>query len=362
MTTPQFQKASFVTVVVLVSIAFIALVLPFYGAILWAVVLAILFNSLQRRLERSFGGRKSLAAAVCTILCIFIVVIPVSLLLASLAREATNLYTRLSNREFDPAAILAQVRASLPTFVLDALARLNLAEFSEIQARLTAFIGQVTQAIATRALAIGQNTAQLLINLGVLIYLLFFLFRDGPRLVGAIRRSSPLNLRQTDYLFGQFAAVVKATVKGNVIIAAIQGTIGGVTFWLLGIEAALLWGVVMAMLSLLPAVGAFLVWAPVAIYFLLSGSYLKGILLFAVGVFVISLIDNLLRPPLVGKSTRLPDYLVLVSTLGGLALIGMNGFVIGPLVAALFLAVWSLLSQDDLSGRDTLIEDRDTDA
>jgi len=177
---------------------------------------------------------------------------------------------------------------------------------------------------------------------------LFFMFRDGPRVARIIRKASPLSAHHTDHILGKFSDVVKATVKGNVIIALLQGTIGGVTFWLLDIEAALLWGVVMAVLSLLPAVGAFLVWLPAAIILVLTGAYLKAAILVVVGVFIIGLIDNLLRPPLVGAGTRLPDYLVLVSTLGGLSLFGLNGFVIGPLIAALFVAVWSLFTDDQM--------------
>ncbi len=352
MNTSTIQRASFITLVVLVSVAFLVLVLPFYGGILWAVILAILFNPLQRRLTGLFGQRPGLAAIASTLICIFIVVIPVSLLLASLTREASGLVTRLGNREFDPAAMLGQARDMLPRFMLDALAALNLAEFSEIQARLTSFIGQVSQVIAGKALSIGQNTAQVLISLGVMVYLLFFLFRDGPQLVETLRASSPLNRSYTDHLIRQFSSVVSATVKGNVIIAVIQGAIGGLTFWLLGVQAALLWGVLMAVLSLLPAVGAFLVWGPAAASLILAGSYVKGGVLIVVGVFVIGTVDNLLRPPLVGKATRLPDWLVLISTLGGISVIGMNGFVVGPLVAALFLAVWSLfsLSNTELSG------------
>lgn len=144
----------------------------------------------------------------------------------------------------------------------------------------------------------------------------------------------------------KFVDVVKATVTGNVIIATIQGTIGGVTFWLVGVEAALLCGVIMGVLSLLPAVGAFLVWLPFAVYFLITGAWLKGAVIMGVGVLVISTIDNLLRPPLVGRRSSLPDYVVLVSTLGGISQIGMNGFVVGPLVAALFIAVWSLFRDE----------------
>ncbi len=346
MSAPTVQGVSFIAVVVLVTAAFVWLLLPFYGAVLWAVILAILFNPLQRRLESRLGGRRNLAASLSLLACVCIVVIPGSLILASLAREAASLYGRISTREFDPATLLEQLRSILPAFVLEALSAFNLGSFEEIQTRLTSFLGQAAQATATRLLSIGQSTAQLLISLGVMLYVLFFLFRDGAGVAATIRKASPLSAHHTEHILRKFSDVVKATVKGNVIIAVIQGTIGGVTFWLLGIEAALLWGVVMAVLSLLPAVGAFLVWMPAAAYLLLTGQYLQGAILLAVGLFVISLIDNLLRPPLVGKGTRLPDYVVLVSTLGGLSLFGINGFVIGPLIAALFVAVWSLFTDD----------------
>ncbi len=348
MFTPSVQGISFITVVVLVTAAFVWLLLPFYGAVLWAVILAILFNPLHRRLETQFGGRRNLAAAISLLACICIVVIPGSMILASLAQEASNLYNRISSREFDLNVIVEQVRAALPAFVGDALATFNLGSLEEIQARLTSFVGQAVQTIATRLVSIGQGTAQLFVSLGVMLYVLFFLFRDGTDLAATIRKASPLSAHHTDYILSKFSAVVKATVKGNVIIAVIQGAIGGVAFWLLGIEAALLWGVLMAVLSLLPAVGAFLVWGPVAVYLLMSGQLLKGAILLAVGVLIISMIDNLLRPPLVGKGTRLPDYVILVSTLGGIALFGMNGFVVGPLIAALFVAVWSLFTDDQI--------------
>ena len=346
MQTPAVRQISFATLVVLVTAAFIWLMLPFYGAILWAVILAILFHPLQCWLVRRLGGRNSLAAGLSVLACICIVVIPGSLILAALAQEATGLYNRISTREFDLSTTLEQIRSAMPSFVMEWLSAFNLGSFEDMQTGLTSAVGQAAQAVAARALSIGQGTAQLFISLGVMLYVLFFLFRDGAELAGTIRRASPLCAHHTDHVFGKFSDVVKATVKGNVIIAVIQGTIGGVTFWLLGIEAALLWGVLMAVLSLLPAVGSFLVWGPAAAYLLLSGQYLKGAVLFAVGALIISLIDNVLRPPLVGKEARLPDYVVLVSTLGGIALLGINGFVIGPLIAALFVAVWSLFTQD----------------
>lgn len=348
MSTPSVHEVSFIAVVLLVTAAFLWLLLPFYGAVLWAVILAILFNPLQRKLERRLSGRRNLAAMFSLFACICIVVIPGSLILASLAQEATSLYTRISTQQFDLAAILKRFHDALPSFLLDGLSAFNLGTFEEIQTRLTSFLGQAVKVIATRAVSIGQGTAQVFISLGVMLYVLFFLFRDGASLVATIRKASPLSDHHTKRILNKFIAVVKATVKGNVIIAVIQGTIGGIAFWALGVEAALLWGVLMALLSLLPAVGSFLVWGPVAAYLLLSGQYVKGAILVAVGMLVISLVDNLLRPPLVGKGARLPDYVVLVSTLGGIALFGINGFVIGPLIAALFFAVWSLFTDDQI--------------
>jgi predicted PurR-regulated permease PerM len=127
-------------------------------------------------------------------------------------------------------------------------------------------------------------------------------------------------------------------------MAAVQGALGGLIFWLLGIHAPVLWAVVMALCSLLPAVGAAIVWFPVAIYFLATGAVWQGVVLLAYGTFVMGLVDNLLRPLLVGKETEMPDYLVLISTLGGIAAFGLSGFVIGPLVAALFIAIWDIFS------------------
>ncbi len=333
-------------VIVGVTAAFFWLLLPFFGAVLWAVILAILFDPIQRWLVGALNGRRNLAAGLNVLLCICIVVIPGAIILASLAQEATGLYHRISTREFNLAEILTRFQETLPDFLRDLLPTFNLSTVGEIGERLSSLLGQASQTIAASALSIGQGTAQLFISLGVMLYVLFFLFRDGRSLAAQIRRTSPLSAHYTDSILGKFSDVVQATVKGNVIIALIQGAIGGFTFWSLGINGALLWGVLMAMLSLVPAVGAFLVWGPTAAYLLISGDYLKGAILMGVGMFVIGLIDNILRPPLVGKGTRLPDYVVLVSTLGGLSLFGVNGFVIGPLIAALFVAVWSLLAQD----------------
>ena len=179
-----------------------------------------------------------------------------------------------------------------------------------------------------------------------MLYLLFFLLRDGSSVTEKIKQAIPLHREHKRQLFSKFTTVIRATVKGNIVVAAAQGTLGGAMFWFLDIQGALLWGVLMAVMSLLPAIGAGLIWAPVAIYFLITGAIWQGVTLIIYGILVIGLIDNILRPILVGKDTQMPDYVVLISTLGGISIFGLNGFVIGPVIAALFIATWDLFTSE----------------
>jgi len=341
----SIQRASFYVLLALVTIAFIWLLMPYYTAVLWAVILAIIFFPVHRQLERWLRGRSSIAALLTVFLCICLVIIPALIILGSLVQEGTSLYQRISSNDIDLNTYLTRIQDALPTFVDKWLNSLRLGGFAELRARVSSGLMQAGQSVAGGVVSFGQNTLQFFISLGLMLYLLFFLFRDGAALGRTIRHTIPLSDDYTRQFVDKFAAVVRATVKGNIIIAVIQGTIGGLSFWALGIEAALLWGVIMTFLSMLPAVGAVLVWVPAAIWLFLMGAWLKGLILVLIGVLVIGLIDNLLRPPLVGKGTRLPDYVVLISTVGGISLFGISGFVIGPLIAALFISAWSLFTQ-----------------
>ena len=165
---------------------------------------------------------------------------------------------------------------------------------------------------------------------------------DGTKIQELLIMALPFGDHREKLLFRKFAEVTRATVKGSLLVAAAQGALGGVIFWLLDIHAALLWGVVMTALALIPVVGAALVWGPVAVYLLLTGDYWDGGILLAYGSTVIGLADNILRPLLVGRDTKLPDFLVLLSTLGGFVFFGMDGFVTGPTLAVLFVTVWQI--------------------
>jgi predicted PurR-regulated permease PerM len=196
--------------------------------------------------------------------------------------------------------------------------------------------------IAQSALSIGQGTLRGAVFFFLMLYLLFFFLRDGPRMLEALVRALPLGDQRERLLMARFAEVSRATIKGTLVVGIAQGAIGGTAFALLGIGAPVLWGVVMALLSILPAVGTALVWLPAAIILLVNGQVVSSLVLIFVGVFVIGLTDNLLRPILVGRDTRLPDYLILLSTLGGLAGFGLAGIIIGPIIAAFFLSIWQM--------------------
>ncbi|UPJ48277.1 AI-2E family transporter [Bradyrhizobium sp. 200] len=327
-----------------VTLAFAWILQPFYGAILWAIVLAVIFAPVHRRLIQSMRGRQSLAAAVTVLIIVAMVILPLTIVAASLAQEASDLFARIKSGEYNFASYLQRILDALPAWSTGLIERLNLTDFSALRERLASGLMRGGQVLAPQALSIGITTFEFILRLGIMLYLLFFLLRDGRALAERIKEAIPLHSDRKAALFAKFADVVRATVKGSILVAMAQGALGGIAFWFLGIHAPLLWAVLMAFLSLIPAIGSALVWLPVAIYFLATGAIWQGIGLILYGVLVIGLVDNLLRPYLVGKGTKLPDYVVLISTLGGIEVFGLNGFVIGPLIAAMFMVGWEIFA------------------
>ena len=344
MNTPALQRAVFLLLLAGVTLAFFWIIAPFFGAVFWAVVLTLLFMPLFRRLRARLRGRDTLAAVATLLICLLIVVVPLAFIIGAMVDEAASFTQRVRSGELNLPAYFQQVVDALPAWLHGLLSRFGLLSMQDVGAKLSAALVQGGQAITGHALAIGQNTLLLLVNLGLMLYLLFFFLRDGRELALLVRSAVPMQAAHASYLLHKFATVVRATVKGTVVVALVQGLLGGLAFAVLGIHGAVLWGVTMAVLSLVPAVGAALIWAPVAIYLLATGSPVAGIGLAAWGVGVMGMVDNLLRPLLVGKETKLPDFLVLLSTIGGISVFGVNGFVIGPAIAALFVAAWALFS------------------
>jgi len=341
---PGLEDKFFLFLIITVSLAFAWILWPYSGAILWATVLAIVFAPLYRRLSVSMRRRRTLAALVTLLIIVLIVILPLTLVTSLLLQEGFRVYERIQSGDLNFRQYFKQVFDMLPAWVTGLLDRFELTNLALIQERLSSGLVKTSQFLATKALSIGQNTFAFVVDLFIVLYLLFFLLRDSDGLTRGIREAIPLYPEQRRALFSKFTAVIRATIKGTVVVAIVQGALGGLIFWALGVHAPVLWAALMAVLSLLPAIGSALVWLPVAIFFLVTGAIWQGIVLIAFGVLVIGLVDNVLRPVLVGKETKIPDYVVLIATLGGIAIFGVNGFVIGPVIAAMFMAAWDIFS------------------
>jgi predicted PurR-regulated permease PerM len=340
----SLEDRTFLVLLVLVSLAFAWILWPFYGAILWALVFATVFAPAHRRLLNYMGRHPNLAALITVLAIVTIVLLPLAVTATSVAQEATNLYEKIETGEVDFGRTLAQLLQALPTWAADLLNRIGISDIGDVQARLSSGLRQASQFLASQALAIGQGTAHIVVSFFLMLYLLFFFLRDGRVLSQRLKEAVPLRSEQKRALFNKFAVVIRAMFKGTILVAALQGLLGGLIFWFLQLPAPVLWGVVMAFLSLVPAIGSALIWFPVALYLFATGAVWQGLLLVAFGGLVIGLVDNLLRPFLIGIDTKLPDYLILFSTLGGIAIFGLNGLVIGPVIAAMFVATWDIFS------------------
>lgn len=339
------ERAFFLILLAFVSAAFFTVLWQFYGAILWAIAVTVVFRPIERRLAIRLGGRKNIAALLTLLLIIAIVIVPAILVTISLIQEATHLYARIQSGDLNLGSWLRGLQTSLPWWATSLLDRLGLSDMGAVREQVSTGLAGGIQTVAAEALNIGQGALSVMINLGLMLYLTFFLLRDGPTITRRIGEETPLPAEIRELLYGKFLTVMRATMKGSFVVAVTQGAVGGLIFWGLGIHAPILWGVLMAFLSLLPAVGTGFVWVPVAIYLLATGAVWQGVVLIFCGIFVIGLIDNVLRPILVGRDTRMPDFLVLITTLGGIVLFGFNGLILGPLIAAMFIAAWHILTE-----------------
>ncbi|WP_215800303.1 AI-2E family transporter [Pantoea dispersa] len=337
----------FIVILAIVTIAFFDVLAPYFSAILWAAILAVIFAPLKSLLRRKMGDRNGLASFVTLLIICLIVFTPLAIITSSLVVEINTVYTKLQTNSAQFPTVFASLLQHLPEWAQTWLADHDLNNAAQIQQKLSGFALKGGQYMAGSVFMIGKGTFTFTVGFGVMLYLLFFLLKDGAWLVGLILEALPLSTYVKHHLLMKFAAVSRATVKGTVVVAVVQGVLGGFAFWITDIDGSLLWGALMAFLSLIPAVGSAIVWVPAAIFFFATGALWKGLFLVGFFVVVVGLVDNILRPLLVGKDTKMPDYLILIATLGGMEVYGINGFVIGPLIAALFIACWNLLSGRD---------------
>lgn len=342
----QFQQRVFLGFVAVATVAMAWIASPFYGAILWALTAAIVFAPANAALAKALNGHRNTAAGLTLLGIIAMVIVPAAIIGSLLVEEAIGTYQDLQTQPLDIGVTLESLRRVVPEPVLAAIDKYALADIDKLEERISTFLTSGLRVVAEQAVNIGQSAFSFVVGLSIMLYLTYFLLRDGRAIAQTVSSRIPMAPAKRRALFEKFITVIRATIKGSIVVAIVQGLVGGLTFYFLDIRAPLLWGVVMGMLSLVPAIGTGLVWVPVAIYLLATGDVTRGVVLLLVGFFVISMIDNILRPILVGKDTRMPDYVVLISTLGGIGVMGINGFITGPVVAAMFMAAWDIFSED----------------
>lgn len=341
----ELHHISFLIILALVTLLLFWIAWPFATALLWSVLAAIMFHPLYKWSLRKCRGRRNPAALVTLTIILLAVILPALVVGTLVVEEALEVFTALQEDPIDLTAWFNQIYAMLPSPAQNMIDESGWADMTQAQKRLQALLGESSGMIASQAISIGSGALSFLLSFGLGLYVLYFLLRDGSRIGEAILQSAPVERDIADRLAERFLGIVRAVIKGSGVVGLVQGALGGITMAIVGVPSALLLGVLMSILALIPAVGTALVWAPVGIWLLVTGDIWQGVFVLAFGSIVIASVDNVLRPILVGRDTGIPDWIILVTTLGGISIAGVSGIVIGPLVAGLFLASWSILQE-----------------
>lgn len=318
---------------------FFKIMLPFLVPLSWAAVLVVIFYPLQIRFASRLRNRNLLALVMCVVIMVLIIA-PVTYLFVAVVYQA--------------AGAVAQLEALHKSGELQQLLDGRLPLWEDIKTMLAPYydlsqvdpgqvlrdsIGKISGVLFDQTAWLISNAAKAVFYFGLMVFAMFYFFRDGETIVQRARRLLPLEPDQVETALGQLREVIQATMYGGVAVALMQGCLGGVLFATVGISSPVFWGAVMAFLSLLPFVGAFIVYVPAGIVLMLTGSLVKGIIVIAVGIGILSQIDNFVRPMLISGRVSLHPLLLFFAILGGIAMFGLLGLVVGPVVAACFVIV-----------------------
>ena len=339
MTETRFRQAFLILLVIAISAAFVAMIQTFLLTILLAAIFAGLSYPVYQWVLRGVHGRKPIAAIATLLLLLALVMAPLLGILGAGANEALRvtetIRPRLQQLVSQPGEFENRLRA-LPGYDrIEPYRGQILEKAGELLGSTSAFLFAALSA-TTRA------TAIFVFHFLVLLYTMFFFLMGGPGMLRAVLAYLPLTEADKERMVDKFVSVTRATLKGTILIGAAQGLLGGLAFWAVGIDGAIFWGTVMTVLSIIPGVGGALVWIPAAIILMSTGQVWQGIVLALFCALVVGSVDNLLRPRLVGQDTKMHELLIFFSTLGGLTLFGAMGFILGPILAALFVTAWEM--------------------
>lgn len=342
------MKREHISLIIVLALAFLCfylfyqILLPFLQPLLWAVFLALVLFPTHRKLQRLLRRGGFLPAMVMTVLVTLVIVLPFSFLMVSLGQDAADAY-----HAFEEMIKTGRLRAALEQtkdfpILKQILIRLdqtfNLSSLDPVDF-IVKNLRQISTVLLSQSSKILRGVSGFLIAFFFTLLSLYYLLKDGERLFIGLKSILPIPPHERDLLIDRFREMVNATIFGGLFIALIQGLLGGLAFWVLGISAPLLWGTAMSLFSFIPLGGTALIWVPTAVVLFIQGAVIKGVILLAIGVFIISSVDNFLRPLIVGAKTHIHPLLLFFTVIGGIQAFGMIGVITGPLIASLCLAL-----------------------
>ncbi len=341
----RFRAIFLLLLVVGISLLFLEMIRTFLTALFLGAILSGLMHPAYRTLRRWFGGREGLASFAAVGLFVILLIGPITAFLGIVANQAVHV-----TQSAGPWIENLQAQLRQPGGIDELLDRIPWLDLLRpYQEQLLQKLGEVAGSVGGRVVDwladVTTATVRVVLLLLVMLYAMFFFLKDGRGVLHKVLYYLPLSDEDERRMLDRFVSVTRAMVKGTFLIGIVQGALAGLAFWAVGIPSAAFWGTVMAVLSIVPGIGSALVWLPAAIYLLAAGQVVGGIGLILWCGLVVGTLDNLMRPWLVGRDTRMPDLMILLGTLGGLIAFGMAGVLIGPIVAALFITVWELYGE-----------------
>jgi predicted PurR-regulated permease PerM len=335
----NFTLALFFLIVAITFYLFYKLMTPFLIPIAWGAILAIIFYPLYLKLNKKVKSPGLSSLIMC--IAIFVVIIgPAIYLMAALVGEASDAFTWVNNA-YESGQLKEYLTKMMPflTKIQDKFTSFPQLANLDFESIFKNMIGTVTNAIGAKATGVIGDIAKTVFQFFLTVFSMYFFFRDGEKFVKYLKRMTPLNQAQVGTTFGYLKEVIEGTMYGGVVMALIQGALGGILFAIMGIDSAVFWGAVMGFLSFLPVLGPFLIYIPAGLILFIGGSPVKGILMILIGTLVISQVDNFVRPLLFRGKTQMHTFLMFFSIMGGVALFGLVGIALGPLVTAIFLSI-----------------------
>jgi len=344
----------FIAIFLLLIYIFYQILGPFILALFWGAVITLTLYPVHKRLTKLLRNRKSISALIMTVVATFLVILPLVFISATVAVDMFDIYQGLTdNLEVSELkSKLEKLKGLVPVTVLEELEkRLQIGELNIHQMAVKG-LGSVSGYVINEVQSAATNLTGLLINFGMMIFALFFFFRDGDGMLERIKYLIPMKDEQKDEIFKKFYDTLNAVILGVMVTAAIQGILQGLFFWILGISYSVLGGVLTFVFALIPIAGAVIVWLPVGLYLVFTGSIYTGIAVLIFGGLVVSSVDNFLKPMIIGGKVKLSTLFLVLTIFGSLSVFGFTGIIIGPILLAIFMSFIDIYKSEYLESPD----------